>query len=232
MGAIIQSVAGGIDNIASNQGSENARDAMLNADGTAISTVQGNYNANAPNYQKYIDTGQKALGTLDQQAGPTGNLGRQFTTTDFHKDPAYQFDMQQGLNAISNSNSVRGGSLSGGTMKALTNYGEQQASNEYQNAYSRFTQNQNQNFSQLNSLSNQGLTATAGLSNLGANTSTQVANLQVGAGQAQANDFLAHAANFVKGNDNAANAWGASMGSSQGSSGVQGLSGFLSAFSG
>ena len=88
--------------------------------------------------------------------------------------------------AIANSNSVRGGALSGGALKAASNYGQQQASNEYQNAYSRFTQNQNQNFNQLSSMAGQGLQGSQALGQLGAQQANLQSNIWGNIGTAQA----------------------------------------------
>lgn len=125
---------------------------------------------------------------------------------DFNKDPAYQFDVQQGLQAISNSNSVRGGALSGGTMKAMSNYGTQQASNEFGNAASRFTQNQNQNFSQLATLAGQGVQAGQDTAMLGQNYSNANTALRTNIGNAQAGGILGQAAGQNQVNSGAAGA--------------------------
>jgi hypothetical protein len=125
-----------------------------------LQTANNIYDRNEAKLQPYEQTGNQAETELQRGMGPQGSLGRQFTMADFVKDPAYQFDLKQGLEAINNSNSVRGGALSGGTLKALSNYGQQQASNEFGNARDYFMRNQNQNFSQLSGLAGQGLNAT------------------------------------------------------------------------
>ena len=145
---------------------DNAASAQMNAGGIGLEQGQKIYDTNSANYQPYIKGGQQAEGQLQSLAGPTGSLGRQFTQADFQKDPAYNFDVQQGQQGIVNG-AVQGGALSGGTLKALTGYGQQMASNEYQSAYNRFVANQNQNFGQLSSMAGQGLNATQGLGQLG-----------------------------------------------------------------
>jgi len=159
-----------------------------------INTANQVYNKDVGALQPWIQTGTNATNQLNQNAGPNGSLGRQFTMADFNKDPAYQFDVQQGLQAINNSNSVRGGALSGGTLKALSNYGTQQASNEFGNAAARFTQNQNQNFGQLSSLAGQGLSAVNTQANVGTNyANANMAQLN-NIGNAQAQGVLGQAA--------------------------------------
>lgn len=160
-----------------------------------LGVEQGIQAENEQNYSPYLQAGKAAESNLSSMVGPNGSLGRQFTLADYQKDPSYNFDLQQGLQAIQNSNSVRGGALSGGTLKGLASYAENQANNSYQGAYNRFTQNQNQNFSQLAALANQGLGATQSLGQLGqANANAQmgqyngIGNVQAGAtlGKAQA----------------------------------------------
>lgn len=153
----------------------------------AMNTVQGVYQQNAPNYQPFIQNGTAAANQATQMAQ------NGFTQTQFQQSPAYAFNMQQGLQAISNAQSVRGGALSGGAMKAMNNYGQQQASNEFQNAYGRYANNINQ----LNQIGNQGLQATSGLASLGANYAAQMGNLQTGMGNSQASETLGKAGSFA-----------------------------------
>ena len=157
----------------------------------AENTVQGTYNQNSPYYQPFIQNGTAAANQATQMAQ------NGFTQTQFQQSPGYAFNMQQGLQAINNAQSVRGGALSGGAQRAMSNYGQQNASNEFQNAYSRYTNNINQ----LNSIGNQGLQATSGLASLGSNYAAQMGNLQTGMGNSQASETLGKAGSF-------ASAWG------------------------
>ena len=56
---------------------------------------------------------------------------------DITQDPSYKTRMQAGLDAIEGSAAARGGLFSGATGKALTQYGQDLASQEYANAYNR-----------------------------------------------------------------------------------------------
>lgn len=55
----------------------------------------------------------------------------------FKEDPGYQFRTQQGLQALEGSAASRGQALSGATLKALQEYGQAAASDEYSRAYNR-----------------------------------------------------------------------------------------------
>jgi hypothetical protein len=152
----------------------------------AENTVQNTYDTNSAYYTPYINNGTAA----NNQATQMASSG--FTMSDFAKDPAANFDYQNAINSINNAQSVRGGALSGGAQKAMSNYAQQNASNEYSNAYSRFANQQ----SQLLNLSNQGLSATQGLGQLGSNYSAQMGNLQTGMGNSQASETLGKAGAF------------------------------------
>lgn len=52
-------------------------------------------------------------------------------------DPSYQFRLQEGIDALDKSASSRGLLQSGSQAKAVTDYGQNAASQEYQNAYNR-----------------------------------------------------------------------------------------------
>ncbi|MFH1740584.1 MAG: hypothetical protein ABIH23_16370 [bacterium] len=56
---------------------------------------------------------------------------------DWQTDPGYQFRMQQGQKALEASAAAKGGLMSGGTLKALTEYGQGMGAQEYQNIYNR-----------------------------------------------------------------------------------------------
>ena len=55
----------------------------------------------------------------------------------FQTDPGYQFRLQQGVNALSNSAAARGGTFSGAQAKALSDYGQNTGSAEYANWFNR-----------------------------------------------------------------------------------------------
>jgi hypothetical protein len=185
MSGIGQAVGGITNGIIGSQAAVTAGNERTAGYDSAENNASNVYNTNSANYQPYIQAGNKASAELSADTGQNGSLGRAFTTSDFHNSPGYQFDMQQGLSAINNSNSVRGGALSGGTQKSLSNYAEQQANNGYQQAYTNFTNNQNQNYNQLSGIANRGDTATQGLGALGSQYSSTLGNYLVGNGNSK-----------------------------------------------
>lgn len=172
------------------QGAQDAADAQMWWGQQGLQRAGETYQANQAKFNEYRDTGSQANTQLQQGMGQQGALGRQFTMADFNADPGYRFSQQQGLAAIANSNSVRGGALSGGTLKALSNYGQQTASQEYGNAEARFRQNQMQNYGQLSGLANMGLSATNAQAGLGQNWSAMQMGQLNNLGNAQAGGIL------------------------------------------
>lgn len=62
-----------------------------------------------------------------------------FTAADLQSDPSYQWRLRQGQQALERGAAARGGALSGGALKDLTDYAQGAASQEYQNAYGRWS---------------------------------------------------------------------------------------------
>ncbi|MFK5283483.1 hypothetical protein ACI3PL_28310, partial [Lacticaseibacillus paracasei] len=65
------------------------------------------------------------MNQLNAGTAPGGDFNRDFTMADFTADPGYAFRMREGQRAIESSAAARGGLLSGGTGKALVNYGQE-----------------------------------------------------------------------------------------------------------
>lgn len=61
-------------------------------------------------------------------------------------DPGYQFALQQGQQSLTNSAAARGLSRTGGTLKALMDYGQQAATQQYGKVYDRSAQQYAQNY--------------------------------------------------------------------------------------
>lgn len=63
---------------------------------------------------------------------------KDFTMSDFQEDPGYGFRLKEGLKAVDSQAAARGGLISGGALKASQRYGQDMASQEYQNAFNRY----------------------------------------------------------------------------------------------
>jgi len=62
----------------------------------------------------------------------------EFGMDKFQADPGYAFRMAEGMKALERSAAARGGLLSGATLKGTQRYGQDLASQEYQNAFNRY----------------------------------------------------------------------------------------------
>lgn len=146
-------------------------------------------------YQSREDTapwravGERMLNTLAQKVatGPGS----------FIKSPGYDFRLKEGLNAIESSASARGNVLSGATLKALNRYGQDYASNEYQNFLNQYYQS----LTPYQSLAGVGQTAAAQNAQNAMATGSNIAQNTLAAGQAQASGAI-NQANAITGGIN------------------------------
>lgn len=60
-----------------------------------------------------------------------------FTMDKFHEDPGYQFQLQQGQNALSNASSISGG-MNSNNLKGLLGYSQGLANQDYQQAFGNY----------------------------------------------------------------------------------------------
>lgn len=104
--------------------------------------------------------------------------GNQFMNN-WQQDPGYQFQLQQGQNAINSAAAARGMGNSGATLKALAGYNQQMASNAYDKAYDRES-------NRLNQVAQYGQNANQNLFNASQNYGNQTSANYMGLGNAAA----------------------------------------------
>ena len=124
----------------------------------------------------YRTAGGNALAYLMSGMGKDGQFMKAYSGQDIYDDPSYQFRVNQGTNAIQGGAAAQGGLLSGATLKALQNYGQESASQEYQNAYNRFNADQTNQYNRLSNLVGIGQNAAAQTGNAGTQTAQAIAN--------------------------------------------------------
>lgn len=120
-----------------------------------------------------------------------GSLMKTFGMSDFQTDPGYGFRLSEGMKALERSAAARGGLLSGATMKGMERYGQDLASQEYQNAFNRYQSNQANQYNRLASLAGVGQTANQALQTAGSNYAGNVGNLAMTNAANQGNAALA-----------------------------------------
>jgi len=74
----------------------------------------------------------------DTTAPGYGKYTKDFGMEDFTADPGSAFRLKTGLESLERSGAARGMGLSGAALKGITRYGQDYASNEYQNAFNRY----------------------------------------------------------------------------------------------
>lgn len=85
--------------------------------------------------EPFRQVGVNALAQYPSAAAPSYTP---FGMEQFKTDPGYNFRMSEGLKALERSAAARGILSSGQTLKDITRFGQDTASQEYQNAFSRY----------------------------------------------------------------------------------------------
>lgn len=136
----------------------------------------------------------------DATSAGYGNLLRDFGPQDFQADPGYSFRMSEGLKALDRQAAARGGLISGAALKAAQGYGQNLASEEYQNAFNRYQANRGSRYGMLSGQQGVGQAATNALGAAGQNYANQAGEAYMGAGNARASGYIGQA-----------NAWGGAL---------------------
>lgn len=138
---------------------------------------------NVDMYAPGVASYNNALGELNNAYSNDNSwLNKEFTQADLQNDAGYQFNLSQGQKALNNSVAARNGVNSGAAQKALANYTQGVASNEFQNAFQRDQQNKANRLTTLNNLLGQGQFALSGtqssryMTNLGSQQSGLATN--------------------------------------------------------
>ena len=180
---------------------EQASNTQLQAQREANQMQMDMYDQNRADMQPWRDAGMVALGQLGTGLQAGGEFNRNFQLSDFQADPGYAFRQAEGQKAIDNSAAARGSALSGATLKALSRFGQDTASNEYQNSYNRWNNDTTSRFNRISGVAGTGQQATSQIgaygqnaantsSNNAMNTGSNVASNQVQAGNARASGYV------------------------------------------
>lgn len=153
--------------------------------------LQKMYDQQRKDLAPWRDAGLSSLTGMQNQ-----DFQRDFTGSDFQKDPGYEFRLAEGAKALERSAAAKGSVQSGGTLKALSRYNQDFATNEYNNVYNRFNADRDRRFGRLSNIAGMGLNATT----QGVNAAGQFGSMY---GQNMTNMGNAYAAgNMAKGKAN------------------------------
>lgn len=177
----------GID-LGGHSSGDKALDAQRRAGNDANALQKYMYEQNREDTKAWREAGSRAVGGMEDK-----DFQRDFTLADFQQDPGYQFRMQEGSKALEGSAAARGSLHSGATLKALTKYGQDFASNEFNNAYNRFNADRDRRFNRLASLAGAGQTANSQVAQGGMNYANQAGANMVGIGNAEAANHIGRA---------------------------------------
>jgi len=134
----------------------------------------------------YREAGELALNKLI----PLATEYTPFGMEQFQADPGYGFRLSEGQKALERSAAARGGLLSGGTGKALTRYGQEMGSQEYQNAFNRYQAERQARLNPLQSLANVGQTSSQQLAGQAGQFGSNMAEAIGAGGQARASGYI------------------------------------------
>jgi hypothetical protein len=113
-----------------------------------------------------------------------------FSADKFQADPGYAFRLSEGMKSLDRTAAARGGLLSGATLKGAQRFGQDLASQEYQNAYNRYNTDYNMRLGPLQTLAGYGQGATNNLTNTtGTYGANQAENIATG-GNIRASSYL------------------------------------------
>jgi hypothetical protein len=152
------------------------------------------YGTASGQYQPYIGTGTNALYSLASlyglpgANGSTSGTGAQDAYNKFTQLPSYQFPYQQGMLAANRSLAAQGLTGSGAQAKALTQYGQGYASNNFNNY-----------LQQLAGLAGMGQNAIGSLGSIGNQAGTNVNNISNSLAGTQAGGILGQAGSINTG---------------------------------
>jgi len=116
-----------------------------------------------------------------------------FGMQQFQQDPSYAFRMSEGMKGLERSAAARGGLLSGATLKGIQRYGQDMASQEYQNAFNRYQAERQARLNPLQSLAGVGQTTSQQLGQAGTQMAGNVGNLMTGGAAARASGYVGQA---------------------------------------
>jgi hypothetical protein len=210
----IASAAGGIgSSLIGSSAAKTAAQQQQQAAQAAIAEQQREFNTTQTNLAPWMAAGTGALSQLTAGTAPGGSLVTPFgetyqtptpfsytpfsapapftaPTLDNTNDPGYAFRLQQGEQALQRGAAAGGGAFSGGTLAALTRYGQDYASNEYQNVYNRALTGYNTNFNDSLNAYNTNFTGALNSYNTNVNTGLNAYNTRANAyNTGQTNQF-------------------------------------------
>jgi hypothetical protein len=187
MGSVVQSVAGFLGARRQSQATEKAAETGAEAQRYAADIQKQMFDRQMELQEPWRQAGVNALAQLAPLASQYTPFGMQ----QFQQDPGYAFRMSEGMKELERSAAKRGGLLSGATLKGIQRYGQDLASQEYQNAFNRYQAERQARLGPLQSLAGVGQTSAQSLGGAAGQYGSNVGNLAMTGGANTANAMLA-----------------------------------------
>jgi hypothetical protein len=158
---------------------------QADAAGQAMAQERAMYEQSREDLAPYRESGYTALKDIEQMKP---FLTSQFGPDQFaqYLDPSMAFRQRIGTQATERMANVGGGAISGNTLRALTDYGQNLASTEYGNAFGRFQTERSNIYNTLANIAGMGQGAVNTGVNAGQNFAGQMTGLTTGSAAAQA----------------------------------------------
>jgi hypothetical protein len=164
---------------------KSAAQTQADAAGRASAQEYAMYQQGREDLAPYRESGYTALKDIERMKP---FLTAQFGPDQFaqYLDPSMAFRQRLGTQATERLANVGGGAISGNTMRALTDYGQNLASTEYGNAFGRFQTERSNIYNTLANIAGMGQGAVNTGVNAGQNYASQLTGLTTGSAAAQA----------------------------------------------
>ena len=129
----------------------------------------------------------------DVNAPDYGSMAQPFGREQFRTDPGYRFRQSEGMKALERSAAARGGLLSGSTLKGIQRFGQDLASQEYQNAFNRYQVERAARLNPLQSLMGTGQSSANTLTGAAGQYGQTAANTMSNIGDIRASGYMGSA---------------------------------------
>jgi hypothetical protein len=133
----------------------------------------------------FRDVGVRALPELEAASRYTP-----FGMDQFQADPGYAFRLSEGQKQLDRMAAIRGGQISGSSLKAAARFGQDMGSQEYSNAFNRYQTERNARLNPLQSLAGMSQTSTNQLGAAGQNYANAAGQAMGAAAQARASGYM------------------------------------------
>jgi hypothetical protein len=187
--AIGMGLGGAAEEVTGGGASGAARDAAQTANAAAerdLALRTRMYEEDVARQEPWRKAGVNALSQLE-----TASKYTPFGMNQFNADPGYAFRLSEGQKQLDRMAAIRGGQISGSSLKAAARFGQDLGSQEYQNAFNRYQTERSARLNPLQSLAGVGQTATNQLGAAGRDYGSSAGSIMSGQGINSANALLA-----------------------------------------